>query len=101
MKLQVKYEELYSLGTEIEKKKEEIDGILNNIDKLIDDVASGWSGKDSETFISNTKEKIANEKDRNKKIKLVSDSLKYAAKNYKTDDEDALNYFKKGDVNNE
>ena len=101
MKLQVKYEELNNLGTEIGKKKEEIDEILKNIDKLIDDVASGWSGKDSETFINETKEKIANEKDRNKKIKLVSDSIKFAALNYKNDDEDSLDYFKKGEVNSE
>lgn len=99
MKLQVKYNELNELGTKVEKNKKDIDDILDNVKKLIDEVPLGWSGEDSEVFINKANETIANEKERNNKIEILSNILIYAAKNYKDEDEGWVEVIKKEEIN--
>ncbi len=99
MKLQVKYNELNELGTKVEENKKNIDDILDNIQKLIEQVPQAWSGDDSETFISKANETIKNEKERNNKIEVLSNILVYAAKNYKEEDEGWVEVIKKEEIN--
>ena len=63
MKIQVKYNDLEDLGTKLDEKKKNIDEILDNIQKLIEDSTKAWQGQDSEAFTLKANEMIMKEKE--------------------------------------
>ena len=95
MKIQVKYNELETLGNDLAKKKKDIDDILDNIQKVLDDSKTAWQGKDSDSFNIRADETIMKEKERNNKIEVLSEAILYAAKHYKSEDEEWLETIKK------
>ncbi len=99
MKLQAKYDDIDKLGIEINNKKEEIDNILKNIEKMLDEVETAWTGTDSDTYVKGTKEIIDAEKARAEKIRLISDALRYSAAKYKNNDEEGSSTFKNEEIN--
>ena len=99
MKIQVKYNDLEDLGTKLDEKKKNIDEILDNIQKLIEDSTEAWQGQDSEAFTLKANEMIMKEKERNKKLEILSSIIVYAAKHYKSEDEEWLELMKKEEIN--
>lgn len=98
MKIQVKYNELETLGKTLEDKKKNIDGILDNVQKLIDDAMSSWQGTDSDTFTMKANETIMKERERNKKLEILSNMILYAAKHYKSEDDEWQELMKKEEI---
>ncbi len=98
MKLQVKYDELDDLGSFVKEKKDSIDKILENVLKAFNEVPEAWQGEDSDAFMQSANEAIDNEKERNNKLEILSNILKYAAKNYKQEDEEWLEIIKKEEI---
>lgn len=99
MKMRVKYDELKGIGTYIEDRTNTIEEALNNINSIVLDVESAWSGVDSEEFVKKMGETIDKELDRLDNTIIVSEAIKYAAINYKNKDDDWLEQLKRGEIN--
>ena len=98
MNLNVNYEELKNISTFVDTKYEEINKIFDELNKLIDDVASNWQGNDADVFVAKAKHYIAKEKETNEKVKDVSVILDKVSQKYKGTDEDFNEKMKKESV---
>lgn len=86
MKLRVKYDELQETGKYINEKNEELKEVLDNIQKLIDEIPNAWKGEDSEIFVNNATAYMNIQKEKRKKVETLGAIITRVSGNYKSKD---------------
>ena len=98
MNLNVNYEELKNISTFVDTKYEEINKIFDELNKLVEDVASNWQGNDADIFVAKAKHYIAKEKETNEKVKDVSVILDKVSQKYEGTDKEFYEKMNKESV---
>lgn len=101
MILRVKYDDLKQVGTFVGTKKEEIYQILDNIEKLTNDVPNAWKGIDSDIFVAKSSEYIKNQKANLEKVGNLSQLLGVFSTSYKEKDNEWKEEMKKETMRND
>ena len=102
MKTKIRYYELNELSKYVIDRSDEIDSILENINRIIYSLEGKWQGKDCQNLVKKANEIIVEERVKNKKIKQFGNDLSVVSSDYLNIDNKWLGQIRKaGKLNDE